>query len=133
MTESVDVGKIRSTEVEEEGNKISVDAIIWIDASADVDEENRKAHQELQNLFGGIQIIVFQQSSDCEEYVRQHIEHSFLIIVSRQLAQESIEKIHDLENIKSIYVYCRRQYPEEIWMKSFSKVNYANLYSILIC
>jgi flagellar biosynthesis regulator FlaF len=122
MTESVDVDDVESSE-DEENNKF-IDAIIWIDANVDADEENRRAHQELRTCFEGIQIFVFQQSSDCEEYVRQHSEKSFLIIVSRQLAQGLIENIHNLENIKSIYIYCRSENWKEAWMQDFDKVNY---------
>jgi predicted regulator of amino acid metabolism with ACT domain len=107
MAESVHIDDVESSEGEEDN--ISVDAIIWIDTNVSTEEENRKAHQELHNLFEEIEISVFQQSADCEEYVQQHSEKSFLIIVSRQLAQELIEKIHNLESIKFIYIYCHSQ------------------------
>jgi len=90
----------------------------------DVDEENRKTHQELRQCFEGIQILVFQKSSDCEEYVRRNSEKSFLIIVSRQLAQGLIDNIHNLENVKSIYIYCRSQNWKEAWMQDFHRVTY---------
>jgi hypothetical protein len=123
MTESVDVDDVvRSSE--DEDDNIFVDAIIWIDANVSGEEENRRAHQELRELFEGIQILVFQQSSDCEEYVQQHTENSFVIIVSRQLAQGLIENIHNFENIKSIYIYCRSENCKEEWMQNFAKVNY---------
>jgi hypothetical protein len=125
MTESVDVDDVDDVESsEDEEDNICVDGIIWIDANVDADEENRRAHQELQGLLEDIEIFVFQRSLDCEEYVRQHSEKSFLIIVSRQLAQELIENIHNLENIKSIYIYCRSQNWKEVWMQNFNKVSY---------
>jgi len=104
MTESIDIDDVGNAEDEE--------------------KENGTAYQEFRKLFEGIQIFVFQQSADCEEYVRQHSENSFLIIVSRQLVHRRIGNIHNLENIKSIYIYCRSQNCEAAWMQNFGKVNY---------
>ncbi|CAF3999599.1 unnamed protein product, partial [Rotaria sp. Silwood1] len=124
MTESVDTDDVRSSaDEEEEEENIFVDAIIWVDANVNIEEENRKAQQELRQLFESIQILVFERSSDCEEYVQQHSENSFLIIVSRQCAQKLIENIYDLENIKSIYIYCRDQNWEEALTKNFTKIS----------
>ncbi len=122
MTESVDVADVDSSEDEEDN--IFADTIIWIDTNVNADEENRRAHQELRKLFEGIDIFVFEQIIDGEEYIRQHSEKSFLIIVSRQLAQGLSENIHNLENIKFIYIYCRSQNWKEPWMQNFAKVNY---------
>ena len=122
MTEPVDVENVESSDDEEDN--IQVDAIIWTDTTVTVEEENQKAHQELQNLFKDTQVLVFQQSSDCEQYVREHADNSFLIIVSRQLAQELVVNIHNFENIKSIYIYCRTENWNEEWMQNFIKVNH---------
>ncbi len=64
MTDSVDVDHGGSSEDEE--SNILVDGIISVDANVNIEKGHRQAHQELRAFFGGIQIFVFEQSSDYE-------------------------------------------------------------------
>ncbi|UJR24499.1 hypothetical protein I4U23_005874 [Adineta vaga] len=102
---------------------MAVDEILWIDANSFIDDENQKGQQELQTVFEDVQILIFKDPIDCQEYIREHIKNLFLIIVSRQWALELIKNIHDFDNIKSIYIYCRSENWNEEWMKNYIKIS----------
>ncbi|CAF1603390.1 unnamed protein product [Rotaria sp. Silwood1] len=108
MSASYNVDGIRNSEEKlDEDNDLIIKSIIWIDAQINTTEENQRAQHELRSAFDSIKILVFEQVSECEQYLQQHINEPTVIIVSGKFAQILTPEFYDITSIESVYIYCR--------------------------
>jgi hypothetical protein len=95
--------------------------LIWLDAAVNSSEENVEAQQQLRTSIN--HLTTFDDDNECEEYIRSVSKHDrIILIVSGQLGQKLIPRIHQLQQIFAIYVYCMNKMPNEHWAQEFSKV-----------
>ncbi len=95
--------------------------LIWLDATVNSSEENVEAQQQLRKSIN--HLTTFDDDNDCEEYIRSvPKEDRIVLIVSGQLGQKIVPRIHQLRQIFSIYVYCMNKKQNEQWAQEFSKV-----------
>ena len=96
-------------------------SLIWLDTAVHSSPENVDAQQQLRTSINHLR--VFEDDHECEEYVRSvPKEDRIILIVSGQLGQKSVPRIHQLRQVFSIYVYCRNKQENEEWTREFSKV-----------
>jgi hypothetical protein len=95
--------------------------LIWLDAEVNCSKENVEAQQQLRTSIN--HLTTFDDDNECEEYIRSISKHDrIILIVSGQLGQKLIPRIHQLQQIFAIYVYCMNKMPNEHWTQEFSKV-----------
>lgn len=94
--------------------------LIWLDASVD-SEENIRAKEELYTTIN--QLKAFKEMTQCEQYIKSiPKEDRIVLIVSGHLGRLIVPRIHNLEQLSSIYVYCQDQNSNEQWSSAYSKV-----------
>ncbi len=95
--------------------------LIWLDVTVNTSEENIEAQQQLRTSIN--HLTTFDDENECEEYIRSiSKDDRIVLIVSGQLGQQFVPRIHQLQQIFSIYVYCMNKIENEKWTPNFNKV-----------
>jgi hypothetical protein len=95
--------------------------LIWLDAAVNSSKENVEAQQQLRTSIN--HLTTFDDDNECEEYIRSvSREDRIVLIVSGQLGQKIVPRIHQFRQISSIYVYCMDKKKNKQWAQDFSKV-----------
>lgn len=95
--------------------------IIWLDAQGLDSEDNRKTQRELSKNFG--RCCLEKNGAGCQTIVDKNFSDTkFELIVSGQIGQEFVPKIHTNPKISSIYVFCQNKAAHEVWSKNYDKV-----------
>jgi hypothetical protein len=96
-------------------------SILWLDAAANIGEDNRHAQKQLRSIINHLK--TFEDEHEFQEYMRSVSPHKRLILIaSGRLGKEVVPNIHQLPQISSIYIYCMDQKRNEQWAKKYSKV-----------
>jgi hypothetical protein len=95
--------------------------LIWLDAAVNSSEENVEAQQQLRTFVN--HLIIFDSDNECEEYIRSiPKEDRIVFIVSGRLGEKIVPRIHHLQQVFSVYVYCSDKKKSKEWAQKFSKV-----------
>jgi tetratricopeptide (TPR) repeat protein len=96
-------------------------ALLWLDASVNSSEENRRAQQHLRSTINYLK--AFEDAKQCQQYIQFVSPYNrIILIVSGQLGQEIVPRIHPIRQLSSIYVYCRDKKRNEQWAKDYPKL-----------
>ena len=102
-------------------NNFETYALIWLDASIN-SQENLEAQNKIRSFINYLQI--FANLDQCEMYIRSvPSDDRIVFIVSGDLGQTLVPKIHSLRQIFSIYIYCRNKEFHQTWSKQYNKVS----------
>jgi len=97
-------------------------SLVWLDVSINNSEENLDTQRQLRTIINHLR--TFEDSHDCEDYIRSVSNHDrIVIIVSGLSGRQLVPRIHYLLQVCSIYVYCMDRKTNEEWTKNFTKVN----------
>jgi hypothetical protein len=97
-------------------------SLVWLDSTINNSQENVNTQRRLKTIIN--HLLTFEDSTLCEEYIRSVSNHDrIVIIVSGLLGRQLVPRIHQLEQVCSIYVYCMDRKTNEQWTKDFTKVN----------
>ncbi|UJR31817.1 hypothetical protein I4U23_019294 [Adineta vaga] len=78
--------------------------LIWLDASVN-DPENRTTQDDLCQLTDNFQ--TFNNPNECELYIETHSNNERIVLItSGRFARQIISRIHEINSIFSIYIYC---------------------------
>jgi hypothetical protein len=112
----------RDNDYNTHNNNLETFALLWLDAAVNINEENRKAQQQLRSTIN--HVITFEDPNLCQEYIQSVcLEDRLVLIVSGQLGEEVVPRIHQVQQLSSIYVYCMNKERNEKWAKNFPKVS----------
>jgi hypothetical protein len=97
--------------------------LAWLDANV-YSDDNRRTLERLRTLFDPC--MEFIEEDECSRFLGRGVSdpRRFILIVSGALGKDFVSKVHDHENILSIYVYCGRAEIHRVWAQSYSKVGY---------
>jgi len=110
-----------ATILKQEKQTLETYSLLWVDAKVNSSQENVKAQQKLRASIN--QLRIFEDDNECEEYIRLvPKEDRIVLIVSGQLGQKIVPRIHQLQQVFSIYVYCMNKKKNKQWAQEFSKV-----------
>lgn len=88
-----------------ENQNLETYSLLWLDAEVNSSQENVKTQQQLRASIN--QLRTFEDDHECEEYIRLvPKEDRIILIVSSQLGEQVVPRIHQLQQVFSIYVYC---------------------------
>lgn len=97
-------------------------ALVWLDISINDSPENRSIQRQLRMIIN--QLHTFEKADECEDYIRSASCHDqIMIIVSGMSGRWLVPRIHSLEQVYSIYIYCMDRKTNEQWTKNFAKVH----------
>ena len=100
---------------------LETDFLIWLDPTVNTSDENIEAQQQLRTSIN--HLTTFDDDKECEEYIRSiSKDDRIVLIVSGQLGQQFVPRIHQLQQVFSIYVYCMNKIENEQWTSKFNKV-----------
>jgi len=117
-----------------ENTNLELITLIWLDKMVNGTEENRQTQDKLRSIINYLE--TFDNCLECEDYIRNRIndkQDKIILIVSGRLGEEITERIHQLKQIISIYVFCFDKEKNQIWANKYQKVfieTYALFYLI---
>ncbi|CAF1144089.1 unnamed protein product [Adineta ricciae] len=105
----------------QEKNNLESICLVWLDSSVNASNDNVNAQRLLRMIM--IYLKVFDNVQDCEQYLQEASrDDRIFLVVSGQLGQVIVPKIHHIRQIAIIYVYCMNKKRNEEWTKMFPKI-----------
>jgi len=99
---------------------LEIFTLIWLDGSID-DFENEKTQTDLRKLTDRFQ--PFDNCDKCESFIQSvSIDERIVLIVSGRLGRDIVPRIHSIEQICLIYVYCFDRESNRQWAQDYSKI-----------
>jgi hypothetical protein len=96
--------------------------LTWLDSNLN-NGDNRGVEQRLRSIFNYFN--KFNDIQQCQTYIEQQSKTDRLVlIVSGQLGRQIVPRIHQLQQVLSIYVYCANKEANQIWVRDHVKVRY---------
>jgi hypothetical protein len=77
--------------------------------------------QELRLVIDHIQ--TFENSNDCEAYMRQSKKNRMMLVVNGSVAEAFVPHVHDLRQLAAIYIYTFDKKKFEQWSLSYNKLH----------
>jgi hypothetical protein len=99
-------------------------ALLWLDVDVNKTNDNLMTQNKLREAVNYIK--TFDTIEVFEKWLNQRTAMSkkekFILIVSEQLGEIVVPKIHALPQLVTIYLYCMDNKSNEMWAKQFRKV-----------
>jgi hypothetical protein len=95
-------------------------ACLWLDQSVDSTQDNRDTQKELRHVINHLR--TFDNSDECEQYIRQITKEKVVLIVSGSLGRQIVPRLHDLPQFSAFYVFCQDKKANQQWVNKFHKV-----------
>ncbi len=100
-------------------------SIVWLDSNITSSEDGKTNEQQLRGLTNDLQ--TFADIDNCEKHLQSQ-NKNIIFIVSGQLGENLVRRVHELEKIIAIYIFCNYKEKHEKWSKSYAKVFVCLLY-----
>jgi tetratricopeptide (TPR) repeat protein len=98
-------------------------AIIWLDHNIEKNRDDRDTKALMRRMVRG-RLLTFDNSNQCTNHVLTKLTTQRIIfIVSNTFGPHAVSLIHDVPQIKTIYVYCRNREYAALWSKPYKKVS----------
>lgn len=80
--------------------------LIWCDENVhnESDENNKRTHKELLRISENIKL--FDNIDECQQFIQQTQSTITYLVCTTSFVERLVLQIHELENIRSIYIYC---------------------------
>lgn len=107
-----------------ENSQLNVENLVlmWADASVNSNKENLQAQATLTKTHNRLK--KFQSVTDCEQAIQQLSKTDrVILIVSGSFGKELIPRVHELEQVLTIYIFCMDQARYLEWARDYKKVN----------
>ena len=96
-------------------------ACLWLDQNVHSTQDNRDTLQELRQVINHLR--TFDNSDECEQYIRQITTEKVVLIVSGSLGRHIVPRLHDLPQFSACYVFCQDEKANKQWAMKYNKVN----------
>ncbi|CAF3606883.1 unnamed protein product [Rotaria sp. Silwood1] len=96
-------------------------ACLWLDQNIYSRQDNIETQKELRQVINHLR--TFDQSDECEQYLRQITKEKVVLIVSSSLGRQIVPRLHDLPHFSACYVFCQDEKTNELWTNQYNKVN----------
>jgi hypothetical protein len=112
-----------SAPLTQQNPNLEIYSLLWLDSSANDSQETNQAQQYLRTTINYVKL--FKKSNECEAYIRSlGKDDRIVLIVSGRLGQEIVPRIHQVQQVSAIYVYCMNKQQNEKWAGKFNKVRH---------
>jgi protein gp37 len=93
---------------------------VWLDASVN-SNENINTQQKLRSLIKHLK--TFEEIEECEKYIQStSLQDRLVLIINGDFGQQLISRIHELQQVYSIYIYCFNKEFYQQWTQQYIKV-----------
>ncbi|CAF0769370.1 unnamed protein product [Rotaria sordida] len=93
---------------------------LWLDKSVNKTEDNIDTQKELRQIINDLR--TFDNSDECEKYIRQITQEKVVLIVSGGLGRQIVPRLHDLPQFSACYIFCQDKKANEEWAKKYNKI-----------
>ncbi|CAF0992042.1 unnamed protein product [Didymodactylos carnosus] len=93
--------------------------LVWCDSSLNRDE-NKTIYEKLRSIINCLR--TFDNSDHCEKYIQQVKDEKIVLIVNDRSGRDLIPKIHDLQSVTAIYLYCPSTRTNRQWSMKYKKI-----------
>jgi hypothetical protein len=115
------MGQPISKNVSSSKDDLETFSLLWLDAAINTTDDNRQAKKILQATIH--QLKTFDNPDQCEQcIISTPVEDRIVLIVSGQLGRHIVPRVHHLEQLLLVYVYCTDKESNEKWACKYSKV-----------
>ncbi len=113
----------QSDNSEQSSDSIEDVTIIWFDQYMD-DAANQKDAETTKTLLREINdyVLFFSRPDPCIEYIKSVSKEKIFIITTGSYATQYLEKIHQLQQIDSVFIFCVRRSKYLPLMEQYSKI-----------
>ncbi|CAF4944605.1 unnamed protein product [Rotaria sp. Silwood1] len=95
--------------------------LLWLDAKIDESSEDyRNSIKHLQRTVNTIK--PYRDTEECINYISELENEKAFLIISGALCETVVPRIHNMAQLYSIYVFCRKKEKYEEWAKDWPKV-----------
>ena len=95
--------------------------LLWLDPQVNTSAENYSTQGKWKEVID--QFEAFENQESCYEHILSPSpQNQIILIVSGQCGQELVPRIHHLQQISHIYVFCLNKQLNEQWAKNYQKV-----------
>jgi tetratricopeptide (TPR) repeat protein len=95
--------------------------LFWLDSNiTEGDDESRNTSAQLQSVIKNIHL--FNDVDECTNYLNKIKEEQVLMVVSGRLGQQILPRIHNMQQLLAVFVYCGNKSDHESWTKSWHKI-----------
>jgi len=96
--------------------------LVWCDSNINIMVNT----ESVVNLEGLRKIVdytkLFDNLEECQRYLTEATDSATFLVCSGELGEKIIPEIHQLGNIRSIYIYCRDKDHHQQWSSQSTKV-----------
>jgi hypothetical protein len=113
---------------EKESKNLEFSTLIWLDKHV-YEQQNQQVsttnnnpiREQLRSIINYMKI--FDQLNACQSYIENVDEQEeIVLIVSGTYSKEIMPKIHNLTQLRLVYIYCMNEQEYQNWIKEFPKV-----------
>ncbi|CAF1180167.1 unnamed protein product [Rotaria sordida] len=95
--------------------------LLWLDAK--IDESNEDYRNSIKHLQRTVNTIKpYRDTEECINYISELENEKAFLIISGALCESVVPRVHNMTQLYSIYVFCRKKEKYEEWAKDWSKV-----------
>ncbi|CAF0739889.1 unnamed protein product [Adineta steineri] len=95
--------------------------LVWVDACIDgINTDCQHTLTQLRTVVNNI--IMFNQSDACIQYLDQMNDEQAFVITSGSLGQHLVPEIHGMPNLDTIYIFCDNRSYHQQWTKNWKKI-----------
>ncbi|CAF1213642.1 unnamed protein product [Rotaria sp. Silwood1] len=95
--------------------------LVWLDPNVDSNNENLQTQERLREILTCL--ITFDTVETCEHWLKKcSSDEKIILIVSGTYGREIVPKIHHLQAIITIYIYCLDVEHNKVWSQNFAKI-----------
>jgi hypothetical protein len=95
-------------------------SLLWLDASIN-SEEKIKTQQKLRSSINHLEI--FEEIEKCEQYIQStSLQDRLVLLMSDNFCEQLIPRIHEFQQVHSIYIYGPGKEFYQQWTQKYIKV-----------
>lgn len=95
--------------------------MLWCDPNLNSDIDLKETQIKLRCSINFLK--TFSVIHDCTTYIQRRIDEKLILIVSSQLGQELLTRVHNLTQVKVVYIYTGDKDASATLTKDFDKVS----------
>jgi hypothetical protein len=106
-----------------QSNNLETYTLLWLDGDINK-KDNVHTQGQLKRVIN--QFKAFDNVGECENYIEVKNDQKIILIISGGLGRQLVPKLHSLQQIVAIYIYCMNKEVNEQWSKNYGKVSNYN-------
>ncbi len=96
----------------------SLSKVAWFDPKA-FNSENSGYNEELKE---DIEINRFSKITEIESHLKSNPQTYFIVITSGSGGKDLMQRIHSLQNVTQVFIFCLNRSHHEEWAEKYSKI-----------